>query len=37
MTTMRRHVVIRSEAQFNALKDSPGVLCYDVAREGAPV
>ena len=30
-------VVIRSEAQFNALKDSPGVLCYDVAREGMPV
>ncbi|MBM3158031.1 MAG: nucleotidyltransferase domain-containing protein [Chloroflexi bacterium] len=30
-------IVIRSEAQFNALKDSPGLLYYDVAREGVPV
>lgn len=27
-------IVIRSEDQFMALKDIPGVLSYDVAREG---
>ena len=27
-------VVLRSEEQFDAMKDSPGVLSYYVAREG---